>query len=268
MASTTIDGDGGVAVTEADPAPRLTRSAIVDVAIELADAEGFAAVSMRKLADRLGVGAMSLYRHVADKDALLMAMTEEVGRRFPYPHEMAPVDAAGDGSPIGGAGDDLDVVGHRSWRECVQVAVEIDWALYQRHPWVVLAYSSPRHSMGASSLGCLDWMMAGFGQLGVDRVTAAEMTLTLWSYIQGVALADVSEQLLRTNAEHASTRSGLDDVLDGEEADPPPPRVAALRGVGRERGLTDSRRRLDHGVDLLCVGFEAAAAELGHKPHR
>ncbi|MGU3290915.1 TetR/AcrR family transcriptional regulator [Williamsia sp. M5A3_1d] len=241
-------------MTESVGGPRLTRSAIVEVAIDLADTEGFAAVTMRKIADRLGVGAMSLYRHVADKDALLMAMTEEVGRRFPYPHEMARDDGSGDARS-----DDLAVVGHRTWRECVQVAVEIDWALYQRHPWVVLAYSSPRHSMGASSLGCLDWMMAGFSQLGVDRVASAEMTLTLWSYIQGVALADVSDQLLRTSSEQVSGRSGLDDVLDGDETDEPPPRVAALRGVGRERRLTDSRRRLDHGVELLCVGFEAAA---------
>ncbi|WP_279106401.1 TetR/AcrR family transcriptional regulator, partial [Gordonia paraffinivorans] len=49
--------------------PRLSRSAIVDAAIRLADEGGLAGLSMRKVADSLGVGAMSLYRHVADKEA-------------------------------------------------------------------------------------------------------------------------------------------------------------------------------------------------------
>ena len=238
-------------MTDSDAGGRLTREAIVSAAIDVADAEGFSALSMRKIADRLGVGAMSLYRHVADKDALLMAMTEEIGARFPYPYgEHASDDPS----------DDRAAVGGRSWRECVQVATDIDWNLYTRHPWVVLAYSSPRHSMGAASLNCLDWMMAGFAQLGVDRVAAAEMTLTLWSYIQGVALTAVSADLLRTSGPGQDpARGGLDEVLDGAPSHAPPPRIAELVGAGRDVGLTDMRRRLDRGVEMLCIGFEAAA---------
>ncbi len=55
--------------------PRLTLESIVAQAITIADSDGLAGVSMRKIADALGVGAMSLYRHVADKDALLVEMT-------------------------------------------------------------------------------------------------------------------------------------------------------------------------------------------------
>ncbi len=236
-----------------DDNARLTRTAIVDAAIELADSGGFSALSMRKIADRLRVGAMSLYRHVADKDALLIAMTEEAGRRFPYPLQERPHDDAG------GVVSDLDLVGGRDWRECVRIAVDIDWALYQRHPWVVLAYSSPRHSMGVASLNCLDWMMAAFSQLRVDRVTAAEMTLTLWSYIQGVALTDVSEELLRTRTDQPGARGDLADLLDGTVSGRPPPRVAELRGIGHENGISDLRLRLDRGVELLCTGFEVSA---------
>ncbi|GAA2057640.1 TetR/AcrR family transcriptional regulator [Williamsia deligens] len=240
-------------MTDSDPSGRLTRAGIVSAAIDIADAEGFDALSMRKIAERLGVGAMSLYRHVADKDALLMAMTEEIGSRFPYPYG----DHADD-DPT----DDRAVVGGRSWRECVQVATDTDWNLYTLHPWVVLAYSSPRHSMGPASLNCLDWMMAGFAQLGVDRVGAAEMTLTLWSFIQGVALTAVSADLLRTTGDgHDPARGGLDEVLDGTPSHDPPSRIAELVGAGYGTGLTDMRRRLDRGVELLCIGFEAAARE-------
>lgn len=238
-------------MTDGDTGVRLTRDAIVSAAIDIADVEGFDALSMRKIADRLGVGAMSLYRHVADKDALLMAMTEEIGARFPYPYgEHAADDPA----------DDRAAVGGRTWRECVQVATDTDWGLYTRHPWVVLAYSSPRHSMGAASLSCLDWMMAGFSQLGIDRVSAAEMTLTLWSYIQGVALTAVSADLVRTTGpDQDPARGGLDEVLDGTPPVEPPPRIADLVGAGRDVGLTDMRRRLDRGVEMLCIGFEAVA---------
>src|SRR5437763_13866566 len=65
--------------------PKLTRAAIVDTAITLADEEGLDGLSMRHIAERMGVGAMSLYRHVANKDELLALMTDEISARNPYP---------------------------------------------------------------------------------------------------------------------------------------------------------------------------------------
>lgn len=54
----------------------LSRAIIVDTAMALADAAGLDAMSMRKVADALGAGTMSLYNHVADKDDLQGAMLE------------------------------------------------------------------------------------------------------------------------------------------------------------------------------------------------
>jgi AcrR family transcriptional regulator len=56
----------------------LTRDRILDVALELADAEGLEAVGMRAIAQRLGVTPMALYRHVGDKDALLDGLVERL----------------------------------------------------------------------------------------------------------------------------------------------------------------------------------------------
>jgi AcrR family transcriptional regulator len=56
------------------PKPGLSVEAIVDAAIELADAEGLAAVSMARVAKELGFTTMSLYRYVASKDELLQLM--------------------------------------------------------------------------------------------------------------------------------------------------------------------------------------------------
>jgi len=63
----------------------LTTGKIVDKALEIADAEGFEVLSMRKLAGALGSTAMSLYNHVANKDALLALMLERVTEEISTP---------------------------------------------------------------------------------------------------------------------------------------------------------------------------------------
>jgi AcrR family transcriptional regulator len=67
----------------------LTREDVLRAAVRLADDEGVAAVSMRRVASELGVEAMTLYHHVAGKDALLDGMVEEVLRsaRSPQPSD-------------------------------------------------------------------------------------------------------------------------------------------------------------------------------------
>jgi AcrR family transcriptional regulator len=57
---------------------RLDREAVLDAAIELADEAGLEAVSLRRVADRLGVTAMALYRHVESKDDLLDGMADRL----------------------------------------------------------------------------------------------------------------------------------------------------------------------------------------------
>lgn len=56
----------------------LSRGVVVETAVAIADADGLDAVSMRRVADALGAGAMSLYNHVRDKEDLLEAMLEHV----------------------------------------------------------------------------------------------------------------------------------------------------------------------------------------------
>ena len=67
------------------PRNTLSRDRIVEAALALIDAEGLAGVTMPALAKRLGVGTMSLYRHVDDKDDLVDAVAERVlsGVRVP-----------------------------------------------------------------------------------------------------------------------------------------------------------------------------------------
>ena len=69
--------------------PPLSAERIALCAIAMADEQGLEALSMRRLADRLGVEAMSLYHHVPSKAALLEAMADQLGRTLPLPPAIA-----------------------------------------------------------------------------------------------------------------------------------------------------------------------------------
>jgi AcrR family transcriptional regulator len=72
------------------PRPDLSRDRIVAAALDLVRAEGLEALTMRGLAARLGCGAMSLYRHVADRRALLVAMLDHIAQSLRVPPQPDP----------------------------------------------------------------------------------------------------------------------------------------------------------------------------------
>ena len=69
--------------TEATSRTQLTRQRVVAAAVELADSDGTESISMRRLAQELGVEAMSLYTHVRNKDDLLDGMADAVISEIP-----------------------------------------------------------------------------------------------------------------------------------------------------------------------------------------
>lgn len=217
---------------------KLTRAAIVDTAIALADESGLDALSMRRIAERMNAGAMSLYRHIPNKDTLLAAMTDEVSRRNLYP-------------PAEGQG--------WTWRDRVRIAAEVDWRLYQEHPWVLFTFAVPRYNFGEHSLIVLAWLVEGFAELGVDTREATRMSLSVWSYIAGVALQQVSARLLQGRDSSGDDRSGLNALLDGDPHWPTPPALTALEG-SRDSALLAPEYLLESGLAALCDGFEARAA--------
>ncbi|WP_062525232.1 TetR/AcrR family transcriptional regulator [Demequina rhizosphaerae] len=93
--------------------PRLTRERVLDEAVALADEAGLDGLSMRTLADRLGVVPMALYKHVRDKEALLDGMVETVLAEVPPPPEEP------------GA----------AWKAAARARVLDTRRALQRHPW-------------------------------------------------------------------------------------------------------------------------------------
>ncbi|WP_307806336.1 helix-turn-helix domain-containing protein [Streptomyces sp. FH025] len=180
--------------------PGLTQGAIVRAAIRIADAEGIAALSMRRLATDLDSGVMSLYRHIANKDELLTAITRAVCDEHPYPTPAPP-----------------------HWRDAMRLAAELDWEVYRKHPWTLVTQASARHF---SDTTCLDWMTASLKPLTEDPALARSLAIAVWSFVQGASIQRIAQQLLPSDEGfgHSPLRAteedftvGLETLLDGLE---------------------------------------------------
>jgi AcrR family transcriptional regulator len=144
--------------------PVLTQDRIVAAAIAVADAEGLAGVSMRRVATELGVAAMSLYRHVADKDTLVLQMIDAGFGELSLPSDPLP-----------------------GWRERLEFAAHSLWAMFRRHPWMAHVLSVTRPQLVTSSLAAGEWMLTALDGHGLDPATMLTAHITLFTYVRGTA---------------------------------------------------------------------------------
>ncbi|MEU6412101.1 TetR/AcrR family transcriptional regulator C-terminal domain-containing protein [Microbispora sp. NPDC046933] len=167
------DGYGGVASAGAParatrrniPDGLLTPERITMTAIAVADAEGLGAVSMRRVAAELGVATMSLYRHVADKDALLLQMMDTIFGRMRLP-EQPP----------------------RHWRDRIELASRMLWATFRRHPWLAPAMSVTRPQLIPNAFPFMEWVLGALDEHGLDPVTMFTAYITVFNHIRGTAI--------------------------------------------------------------------------------
>ena len=145
----------------ADSNRGLSLERIVAAAIEIADTEGLAALSMARLAERLGSAPMSLYRHVTSKDELYDFMIDAVGRD----PEPPPAD---------------------DWRTGLRAWAAGLMELYTRHPWILqLPVSRPPLEPGQ-----LDWLEQGLRVQQSSPLPLADkmaVVLTVLSFARGQA---------------------------------------------------------------------------------
>lgn len=139
----------------------LSLERIVAAAIEVADAEGLAGLSMARVAAKLGCATMSLYRHVPSKDDLQVFMMDAAPGE-PPDLALAPGD----------------------WRGALERWAHALRAVYLRHPWVLqIAGSSPPLEPGQ-----LAWLDCGLAALRDTRLSPAEklsVIMLLLYYVRG-----------------------------------------------------------------------------------
>ncbi|TCP56413.1 HxlR family transcriptional regulator /TetR family transcriptional regulator [Tamaricihabitans halophyticus] len=157
-------------MTNHHDAQGLHRDRIVRAAMDLADAEGPEALSMRKVATSLGAGTMSIYRHVSGKDDLIASAVDTAFGELRYP-EPAPAD----------------------WRTRLASAARQEWAMYLRHPWVAPYVAGQRPTLGANVLRNVEWGLAAVTHLDLPIDTRMQIFLTVSDYVQGAALSVLDE---------------------------------------------------------------------------
>ena len=138
--------------------PAHTRDQVVAAAIRLADAEGLAAVTMRRIATEIGAGAMSLYTYVPDKDHLLDLMVDRVGEEF------APVEITGD------------------WRADLVAIAAAQRALMLTHPWLPAALPN-RRLTGRNMLAYLERGLAALAPTGLGGATKMELIALVTGFV-------------------------------------------------------------------------------------
>ena len=197
--------------------PALSLERIVATAVELLDAEGIDGLTMRRLADRLGSGAMSLYWHVENKEKVFdLALDSVLEYRVPEP------------------------AGSQDWRGEIVHMLE-DWrANMLRHPWS--ASLLPRRALGPNILARLERLNKILSGAGVAEADLNVAIWSLWNYVIGATVTranfDLSEEdraaaqerlaglgerypalersrLLLDDDWDGAFRKGLDFLLDG-----------------------------------------------------
>ncbi|MGW6279875.1 GntR family transcriptional regulator [Kribbella sp. NPDC055071] len=148
----------------------LSRGSVLRAAIAIADVEGLDAVSMRRLAADLGVGPMSLYRHVANKDELVMEMADEVFGTV-----------------------DLPVPGPPGWRAKLELIARRQWELCHRHLWLPRAVSFTRPMMVPAMMAHTEWTLRALDGLDLPMTIRIREALTLHGLVVTAALSVANE---------------------------------------------------------------------------
>jgi AcrR family transcriptional regulator len=152
------------------PAPSRSRAQIAAAAAALADAEGIEAVSMRRVAAVLGIGAASIYRYLESKDELYDLMIDHV--------------VGEDGPPPPLTGD--------SRVDLIDLARLVRGSIH-RHPWMA-GLAAGRPTFGPNALAWNEHTLTAIDGLGLsidDMLMASE---TLQAFVRGYAMSELAEQ--------------------------------------------------------------------------
>jgi AcrR family transcriptional regulator len=156
------------------PKPSLNVDDIVAAAVEIADEEGLEAVSMRRIAERLGVGAMTLYTYIPAKSDLYDLMFDRVVGRY----EIVFADDAG-------------------WRENLELIARGQWEIYRRHHWFAeLPWT--RVPLGPNILDAYERAVSVVSDLGLSGKDMTEILTLVSSYVHGAARLAVEAVTLPT----------------------------------------------------------------------
>jgi AcrR family transcriptional regulator len=206
----------------------LTRDRVLQAAVDLADQNGIESLTMRKLGESLGVEAMSLYNHVANKDAILDGMIDIVFSEIEFP--------------------DTD------WKTAMRRRGYSAREVLRGHRWAIGLMES-RRQPGPATLSHHDAVIGCLRKGGFSVEMAAHGFSVLDSYIYGFAMEEAALPFDSSNADE--TAALVDMILAGLPEDQYP----HLRELTVEHVLKpgyDYGKEFEFGLELILDGLEGA----------
>ena len=206
----------------------LSRDRVLQTAVAFADEQGVASLSMRKLGEVLGVEAMSLYNHVANKDDLLNGMVDLVFSEI--------------GLPPGGA----------DWKTAMRERAVSARQVLSRHRWAIGLMES-RTSPGPATLRHHDAVIGSLRAADFSVEMAAHAFSVLDSYIYGFALQEASLPF--------ATKEETVELAEAIMKQMPPDEYPHLIELTVEHVLRpgyDHSNEYEFGLDLILDGLGRA----------
>ena len=203
----------------------LTRERVLRAAVALADRHGVDALTMRRLGGKLGVEAMALYKHVANKDEILDGIAELVVGQIEIP---AP------GS---------------EWRTAMRQRAISARRVLQRHPWAIGLMES-RGSSGPATLRYVDAVLATLRAGGFSAEMATHAFWLLDSYVYGHVIQEISLPIGTSEQTTPAAGQMLDQPDIGGY-----PHLAEVAAEAMTSGY-DIDREFEFGLDLVLDALE------------
>lgn len=206
--------------------PTYSREAITAAAVELADAEGIEAVSMRNVAARVGAGVMSLYSYAPDKETLLELMVDHVSGELP-------------------AADTLT----GDWRTDLKAVAHLQRALMLRHPWLPAALSA-RRTPGPNALAFLERALAALRPTGLDGAAKLEVFAQLTAFVAGHVAYEITQAAAAGHPDRVAADARYLAVVaaDGHHPELAEALAAPPRALAPEATFTRFLNRLVDGL--------------------
>jgi AcrR family transcriptional regulator len=216
----------------------LTRAQIIQAAIELADAEGAEAITMRKIAARLGVGAMTLYGHVADRDALIAHMINEVAAEGDLPAQ-----------PSGSWRADLELVARGLRDKC------------HRHPWLPAQLGTLPFLIAPRLLAPAEFVLAALQPQGLDLQPCGAILRLLNNYVIGTALREATDLAPARTGGQAGYQSAMAAYLQQIAASGDYPLMSKIGYSVLDGSALTADQSFDIGLQCLLDGIGVLIAE-------
>ena len=209
---------------------------IVDQGVELAEAEGLAGVSMRRVAERLGYTSMALYRHVPGKAELIALMRERVLGR--WRRLEAPTDPA--------AGE------HTAWRPAIESWARRGMELHRRHRWLTES-TGERHVPGPNAVAGFERALAAMAGSGLPPAEVVAAVTLVGEHVESTAAKEAERARSERDSglgheEWWASRESLFDRLD------PYPTLNRLYAEG---AYDDPPDQFEYGLARVLDGIAA-----------